>query len=66
MARSTDSLGECKFAIGDRVKIDTGGFGTVSKTIRGADGWTCLISVPGQRQRTEICAHESRLSLWKV
>lgn len=66
MAKSTDSLGDCKFATGDRVKIDTGGFGTVSSTIRGADGWTCIVSVPGQRQRSEIYVHESRLSLWKV
>ncbi|ORX18432.1 hypothetical protein AWC31_14105 [Mycolicibacterium wolinskyi] len=64
MTESAGPLGECKFAVEDRVKIDTGGFGKVTKTIRGADGWTCIISVPGQRQRTEIFVHESRLTLW--
>ncbi len=66
MSNSMESLGDCKFSIDDRVKIDTGGFGKVTKTIRGADGWTCIVSVPGQRQRSEIFVHESRLSLWAV
>lgn len=66
MTTSDGPLGDCKFSEGDRVKIDTGGFGKVRKAIRGADGWTCIVSVPGQQQRSEIYVHESRLSPWVV